>query len=145
MIFFFNPFAWKNESFFSNKQILILFCLVGLSGEIDGLVFVELQVHWRWCGNDVYHTGRVYLSSFRFYTFMNLYQSTNFSLISDTNGQNRKYQLFFFFFKSCSVNSFYHRWTRIKQQKQKKFKYLVLVFQCMSAVVYFIFNIQCIT
>lgn len=44
----------------TNECISILFCLAGLSGEIEGLVFMELYVHWRWCGNNVYLTGTVH-------------------------------------------------------------------------------------
>lgn len=56
---------FKNESLVSHKRIpwisMIPSCPVGLPGEIEGLVFMEHDVHWRWCGDDVYHTGRVHL------------------------------------------------------------------------------------
>lgn len=61
-LFCWNPGALKTILLSqTNECIPILSRLVGLSGETEGLVFMELYVHWRWCGNDVYPTGRVYL------------------------------------------------------------------------------------
>lgn len=64
----------------TNKP-LILFCPLGLSGEIDGLVFVELQVHWRWRGNNVYHTGRVHFTISILHIYWHIHIETTFWFI----------------------------------------------------------------